>query len=269
MPKPIVLFLLGITKRSGTNYLFDLLSRHPDIETRPPLWEDYLLERIGPVVDFAAGITGLWQDWWGMDEAEANRFTRSLGSGIESFLTDRATTRYVLLKTPTVSNVRFAPLFFPRSPIILLVRDGRAVVESARLTFGTTDEEMIRSWADGGRQILEFMVGAAPSNPPRLLVRYEDLVTSTEGQLRQLFGALELDPDGYDYAGALELPVRGSSVARCGADTVHWEPVARPGDFNPLEHHRKKWTPERLATFAAIAGEVLSAFGYPHKYGTG
>jgi hypothetical protein len=29
----------------------------------PPLWQDHLLERIGPVADFAAGITGMWRDW--------------------------------------------------------------------------------------------------------------------------------------------------------------------------------------------------------------
>lgn len=269
MSEPTVLFLLGITPRSGTAYFGDLLSRHPDIKMRPPLWEDYVLERIGPVADFAAGITGLWRDMWHLDEAEANRFIRSLGGGIESFFTERATTRYVLLKTPTVDNVWFAPLFFPRSPVILLVRDGRAVVESARLSFGWTDEETTRRWAEGGHQILDFMADAAESGPPRLLVRYEELVTDTEEQLRRLFGALGLDPEAYDYARAAELPVYGSSVARGGADTVHWKPVTRPDGFNPLSHHRKNWTPQRLATFAAMAGQVLSAFGYPPEYGTG
>ena len=269
MSEPTVLFLLGITPHSGTNYFSGLLRRHLDIEMRPPLWEDHLLERIGPVADFAAGITGLWRDRWGMDEAEANRFIRSLGGGIESFFTERATTRYVLLKTPRVENVRFAPLFFPRSPVILLVRDGRAVVESARLTFDTTDEESTRYWAERGRRILDFMADAAESGPPRLLVRYEELVTDTEEQLRRLFGALGLDPDGYDYAGAGDLPVYGSSVARGGADTVHWEPVTQPDGFNPLDHHKKNWTPQRMAAFAAVAGEVLGALGYPPEYDTG
>ncbi|HZE03175.1 MAG TPA: sulfotransferase [Pseudonocardiaceae bacterium] len=270
MSDPAILFLLGITKRSGTNYLFDLLKRHPEIGIRPPLWEDYLLERIGPVAAFAADVTGLWRDWWDMDEAEAKRFTRSLGGGIESFLTKGATTRYVLLKTPTAANVQLAPVLFPRSAVVLLVRDGRAVVESARLSFGKTDEEMTRRWAEGGHQILEFMAAAGPSSPPRLLVRYEDLVTDTEGQLRRLFDALALDPEVYNYASANEIPVRGSSVARGGANTVHWEPVARPDGFNPLEHHGSgKWPPERLTAFAAVAGELLSAFGYPVEYGTG
>jgi hypothetical protein len=87
--------------------------------------EDYLLERIGPVADFAAGITKLWREW-SLDEAEANRFIRSLGGGIEVFLTEGVTARHVLLKTPTMTNVHLAPLFLPRSPVILLVRDGRA-----------------------------------------------------------------------------------------------------------------------------------------------
>lgn len=269
MSEPTVLFLLGITGRSGTVYFSELLRRHPDIKIWRPLWEDHLLEWIGPVADFAAGITEMWQDTWHLDAAEANRFIRSLGGGIESFFTEGTITRYVLLRTPTVRNVRFAALFFPRSPIVLLVRDGRAVVESARLTFGETDEEVTRYWAQGGRQILDFMADATELGPPRLLVRYEELVTNTEGQLRRVFGALGLDPEGYDYAGTAQLPVCGSSVARDGADTVHWKPVTRPDDFNPLDHHRKNWTPQRLAAFAAVAGEVLSALGYPPEYGTG
>jgi hypothetical protein len=268
MVEPTVLFLLGITKRSGTNFLFDLLRQHPDVEMRPPLWEDYLLERIGPVADFAAGITSLWRDWWDMDEAETNRFIRSLGGGIETFLTEGATSRYVLMKTPTVANVHLSPLLFPSSPVILLVRDGRAVVESARRSFGKTDEEMTRRWAQGARQILNFLAEVSPSDPPRMLVRYEDLVASTEAELRRLFSALGLDPQNYDYAGAAELPVRGSSVVRGGAETVHWKPIPRPDGFNPLEHHGK-WAPERLAAFAAVAGDALRAFGYPPKYGVG
>jgi hypothetical protein len=270
MPEPLSaptpVFLLGITKRSGTNFLFDLLRRHPEIEMRLPLWEDYLLERLGPVADFRASglssVTGLWREWWGMGQAEADRFVRALGAGVESFLLDGATSRFVLLKTPTPANVRLAPLLFPRSPVILLVRDGRAVVDSARLSFGKTDEETTRRWADGGREILEFLAAEDhKAGPARLLVRYEDLVTDTEHQLRRVFGALGADPEAYDYAGAATLPVRGSSVARGGAREVHWEPVARPEDFDPLSHH-PAWEPTRLAAFTEVAGPVLKSFGY-------
>jgi hypothetical protein len=267
---PTPVFLLGITKRCGTNYLFDLLRRHPDTEMRPPLWEDYLLDRVGPLVDFTSSVTGLWREWWDMGQTEADRFVRAVGAGIESFLVEGATTRFVLLKTPTPANVHLAPLLFPRSPVILLVRDGRAVVESARLSFGKTDEEMTRRWAEGGRRILDFLADdrrpqeSGPS-PARLLVRYEDLVTGTERELRRVFAALGADPEAYDYAGAASLPVRGSSVARGGARELHWEPVARPESFDPLSHH-PAWEPARLAAFAEVAGEVLAAFGYPEVY---
>ncbi|WP_431045388.1 sulfotransferase family protein [Streptomyces sp. P1-3] len=267
---PTPLFLLGITKRSGTNFLYDLLCRHPDIEKRPPIWEDYLLDHAGPLTDFTSSVTGLWREWWDMGKAEADRFVRAVGAGIESFLVEGATTRFVLLKTPTPANVHLAPLLFPRSPVILLVRDGRAVAESTRLTFGNTDEETARRWADGGRQILDFLAdGRQPEesgeSPARLLLRYEDLVTGTERELRRVFAALGADPEAYDYAGVASLPVRGSSVARGGAREVHWEPVARPESFDPLSHH-PAWEPARLAAFAEVAGEVLAAFDYPEVY---
>jgi hypothetical protein len=63
--EPTVLFLLGVTQRCGTNFLFDLLQRHPDIDTYntyPPIGEDYIFQRIGPLVEFASSITGLWHN---------------------------------------------------------------------------------------------------------------------------------------------------------------------------------------------------------------
>jgi hypothetical protein len=259
--EPTVLFLLGVAKRCGTNFLFDLLKRHPDIDVRPPISEDYILHRIEPLIHFATNITELWQDWWQLDESETRRFVQLLGNAIESFLVEGRSARYVLVKTPSAANVHWAPLVFPRSPLIFLVRDGRSVCESTQRTFGKSVEEITRRWVDSGKLILDFLERYAEGTVPYLLVRYEDLVTDTEAQLRRVFEQLGLDAGCYDFAAASSIPVRGSSVLRGGASEVHWDPVEKSPDFDPLSRYRH-WDRASLEAFMAAAGDVLEAFGY-------
>jgi hypothetical protein len=261
LARPTMLFLIGVTPRCGSNYLFDLLRQHPDIDTRPPIMEDFILHRSQPLIDFATGITTEWEERWQLEPAESGRFLRLLGEAIESFLVRNSTAHYILVKTPSPVNVQLAPLLFPRSPVVLLIRDGRAVAESTRLSWGTPIDETARQWAENGRLMLNFLRNDGGSTLPRLLVRYEDLVTDTEAQLRRLLKGLDLDAERYDFDRAAALPVRGSSVLRGGADQVHWDPISRTPDFDPIRRHHG-WGCEETERFAAVAGDVLAEFGY-------
>ncbi len=57
------IFILGISERSGTNFLFHLLCLHPDCDPGGPIWENYLTLNL--------------QSWSGTPR-------RSIGSGIRN-----------------------------------------------------------------------------------------------------------------------------------------------------------------------------------------
>jgi hypothetical protein len=93
-----------------------------------------------------------------------------------------------------------------------------------------------------------------------LVVRYEDLVTDNAAQMHRILAFLRLDPAGYDFDAAAAMPVRGSSTLKAQGG-LHWKPVPKTHDFNPL--NRAAGWPARLnRKFLATAGMYQQLLGY-------
>lgn len=284
MTEPV--FLLGVAPRSGTNYLEDLLAVHPDCGIGIPLREDHLLAHAEPLLDYVDTVAATWQTKgrWGFQQGHADDLARSIGKGVIDFLVSQVderrrlteppdtlpgiadafkfNPRYVIAKTPRPTNIGSFHRLFPDSPLLILVRDGRAVVESSMRSWGYRFDTAVRQWVIGARAITEYLRSADPQR--HLLLRYEDLVEDPERQLDRVFGYLQLDPSVYDFERALNRPVRGSSTVRPagGADRVDWEPVDRPADFDPRERF-SNWTSDQHARFNHLAGDLSTELGYP------
>ncbi len=151
--------------------------------------------------------------------------------------------------------------FFPTAQVIILARDGRAVVESCVRSFGWDLDLAARRWATAARTGLGFLASRGPHDPSVRLVRYEDLVVDCPGQMRRLLRFLDLDTAEYDFAAAEHLPVRGSSVFHGGKPQVHWDPVERTDGFDPLRRS-EHWSLPQHERFAWLAGREQVALGY-------
>jgi hypothetical protein len=256
------IFILGITPRSGTNYLWDLLRLHPSCgAARHPVREDLFLEHAEHLTRFAAEVRSSWDPKWGVfEDGIENELLAALGDGLLGFLTVDPQRR-LLTKSPSVRNLdRFFELF-PRARLLILVRDGRSVVQSCMATFGWEFERAAREWASAGSQILRF-IDAATDDATFRLVRYEDLLDDLEGTMRGILAYLDLDPAAWDLEAARRLPVRGSSVDfGPGHDKIHWDPVERTADFDPRRRWGS-WSPGMLERFAWIGGVPMRRFGY-------
>lgn len=273
---PAPIFLFGVLERSGTNFLSDLLCLHPSCRPAHPLDEDFLLFRADLLQEYARGTAAKWHPEWGQAEPWADRLLASLGRGVLEYLCDtvepgpavesRDPAPRILTKTPSVKNLPLFPDLFPGQPAVVLMRDGRAVVESGVRSFGFAQEEQTRKWAWAAR-VIEETVGTECSArsfdaaSPFLLVRYEDLVTRPEKELRRIFEFTGLDPTLYDFDSVEALPIRGSSTFRGAGDDVNWKPVERSHDFDPLRRW-SEWTPAQHDRFNWIGGPQLIAFGY-------
>lgn len=122
------LFIIGVLNRSGTNYLGDLLRILPEFEM-PTLKEDYVLEHAACLGEYVAKSAHRWRS---IDNAEGTML-RCLGDGILSFLRlgcCRHDSR-ILVKTPRPYGLDKFPELFPSAKALLLIRDGRDIVESA------------------------------------------------------------------------------------------------------------------------------------------
>ena len=256
------IFIHGILPRSGTNYLCDLLLLHPDcVRGREPVREDLFLDHSDHLVAFTKAVRGAWDPRWGAFSPDlSDRLCAGIGEGLVSFLwADRS--RRLVTKSPSVRHLSRFFTFYPWARLLVLVRDGRSVVQSGMHTFGWDFDRACRMWSEAADAIRHFQQAESARADRWRLVRYEDLVDDPEGQLRRLFEFLALDPATYDFKAARELPVRGSSAfGREGRD-VHWELVARDASFAPKERWRS-WRPQQLDRFHWLAGSQLRELGY-------
>lgn len=262
--RPILIF--GLTPRTGTNYLWDLIRLHSACAPgREPIREDFFLECSDLLTEFVDSARSRWDPTWGaVSEQAVAELYASLGAALLGFLTVDDDRRLVT-KNPSVNGIDQVFRFFPTAHVIVLVRDGRAVVESCVRTFGWDADLAARRWAAAASIALRFLDGRAADDPGVRMVRYEDLAADPRRQMTQLLSFLRLDTADYDLSAAERLPVRGSSVFLGGKAQVHWEPVERTRDFDPLQRWAN-WSAEQHKRFAWLAGREQVALGYGLDY---
>jgi protein-tyrosine sulfotransferase len=256
------IFIHGILPRSGTNFLCDLLLLHPDCaRAQEPVREDLFLDHSDHLVAFANAARAAWDPSWGTFGADLpDRLYAGIGEGLVSFLwNDRE--RRLVTKSPSVRNLNRFFKFYPWARLLVLVRDGRSVVQSGMDTFGWDFDRGCRAWSAAADEICRFQHAQLARADRWRIVRYEDLLDDTERQLRAMFEFLELDATQYDFEAALRLPVRGSSAFGRQGRRVHWELVEKNTSFAPKERWRS-WSAGQLERFDWLAGDQLRRFGY-------
>jgi protein-tyrosine sulfotransferase len=256
------IFVHGIMPRSGTNFLWELLLLHPDCSRpRAPVREDLFLDHSDHLAAFIEAAHRAWDPAWGTFGPDvAEQFYSALGEGLVSFLwADRS--RRLVTKSPSVQHLDRFFSFYPWARLIVLVRDGRSVVQSAMDTFGWDFDRACRAWSQAADTVRRFQEAERERAARWRLVRYEDLIDDTVGQMRALLDFLELDATRYDFEAACTQPVRGSSAFGRDGRAVHWNAVPRDASFTPKERWRS-WSAEKLERFDWLAGDQLRALGY-------
>ena len=283
------IFVLGIAERSGTTYLQDLLRLHPDCDVGGvELDEDHLVAHSDLLVQYVTLISRHWKGAVGVDqlEKEKGQLYECLGAGLVNFLNSRLDSRVLLCgkslrtkavrrlvtKTPSVTNLHYFFKIFPHAPLLIIIRDGRAVVESSVKTFYRSYEQATREWARQARTILRFCAETQGDNK-YVIIKYEDLYNDPERELRKILSFLRLDVGAYNLTAAVNLPLRGSSSLRREAGDVwrkgvapgiHWAAVQKTAEFNPLTRW-SYWSRAKHERFNWIAGNYLSELGYARR----
>jgi hypothetical protein len=272
--EPTPLFVFGVCQRTGTHFLHDLLTLHPDCDTFGhdlPEWasrpEDWLWAYADAFERYLDQVGRHWRPEWDFGTAR-EVIIRSMGEALDRSVVqlwarsaEPTTTppRYVVTKTPSTRNLTLLLRALPGRRTVVIVRDGRDVVESGRRTWKRSYERWMRIWREGADDLLAAL--DSDGGDAIVVVHYEDITRDLEGALRPMFVALDLDPDVYDWAAASSLPVSGSSTFRPDHGRVTWEPVQ--ADRQKLQAPRWDAWPRRLRLrFAHVAGAQMRALGY-------
>jgi hypothetical protein len=276
-PPHKICFLFGIDYRSGTNHLYQLLRLHPNCIGLEPIWEDFLLHHSKLLETYVASVFNSWNPAWQVDRRVGTQkdLLRELGKTLELFLLrqtslqsdkseplNRSVPPCYVTKTPSVEGLNRFFSLFPNAIPIVLVRDGRSVVESGMRSFGWDFIQQATRWKHRARIILEFQDYLRDSSLPGLVIRFEDLITDEKKTLTNVFHQLAIDPGLYDFQKAQTLKVLGSSDTSISQGTLHWRSTDKPVDFSPIRRF-EHWTPEQHRQFNEIAEEELRLFGYP------
>jgi sulfotransferase family protein len=264
MPEPNPILVVGISRRSGTNFLASLLQLHEDCAApAAPVLEDHLLRDLPVLREYTARAAARWPRRWG-DRASAHaRLERHLGDGLAAFLHDGVDAPRVVSKTPSPEHLDHYPSVLPNAYVLVLLRDGRSVVDSLRHGFRFSFRKAVDEWVTGARAILDFEHQVLPAQPKLRVrfVRFEAIVADPEAQLRELFEFCDLDPSRADFDAARNAPVIGSSYARTESGRMTWQPMARDEDFAPAARFAN-WTATKRARFDWLAGTEQRALGY-------
>lgn len=272
------IFILGIVQRSGTNYLNNLLLKHPDVRSPGIVWEDFYLAPADHLNAYANSLQPSWSTDWSAQLQAAlgpDAVLRHLGDGLIRLMESQY--RYcveagtqeppsgqpisLVTATPNTRNLDQFLRIFPDAAPLLIVRDGRAVVESGVRSFDWDYEEAMRMWARSGQRILDFC--GHPEHAGRyLLTRFETLFLEPKDEMRRILDFLKLDGDRFDFNVCDTLGVMGSSdLKQSGSASLHWKYVDKPKGFNPLAR-ASHWPEAMRQRFLYIAGATMTALGY-------
>lgn len=261
-------FIFGVARRSGTNFLFQLLLLHKACRAGDVVLEDFFLAHADILEQYADTVYRSWNRRWRAQLDSPDLLLKYLGDGLTSFLDAESLkanqsgeeSARVVTKTPSVRNLSLCMKLFPDVKPIIIVRDGRAVVESSVRSFRRNYEEITHEWTDAVAEIQALMKSQPVDR--YLLVRYEDLQQNTEAEVRRILAFLELDPAQYDFEAMRELPVFGSSqIVAEGDGKVHWE-GNKFADFDPNKRWQH-WDQSLHERFNRIAGSAMAQFDYP------
>jgi len=259
-------FIIGIMNRCGTNYLCDILRLHPAFKPPRLVVEDYALKHVDLLIKYAEQTYRRWgHGKMPIDEQTKARLIGALGGGIVSFLGEQLDTHYrILTKTPSPDNVDKFFMLFPDAKLLVLVRDGRDVVESAAKSWRRVPKPYwMRQWALGARSILTFKegVGRGLEGSRWALVRYEDLIERNEETVRRILELLDLDTSSFNWDQLPSLPLRGSSAHFGDEGHLNWRLLPKPNNFRPVGRW-SNWGALQKSMFKMIAGRELIRLGY-------
>ena len=179
-------------------------------------------------------------------------------------------------KTPIyVKNMRKIEKTLPEARFIHVIRDGRDVALSRwKRTLGDKDPAPASQVAEGWQRRIRRAQKQGSKLNHYLELRYEDLVTDTEPNLRKISEFLELDWDPvilryYEHAAermaemARDLPATDGKPTRPGEERMQAHAMTqKPPDPSAMYRWKEKMSPDDVAAFDAAAGELLSELGY-------
>lgn len=256
-----VIFIHGILRRSGTNFIGELIRLHPDLVAYPnKIYEAPFLRTTGWLIKAQEEFFSEYQR--NREQIGERDFLPVFGSAFVAYLNAFVPeNKQILLKVP---GVQFLPYFFsifPNEKLLIIIRDGRDVVQSTVRTWPQRKfTDVCREWSEAARNIISFADTFTSKSDSFLIAKFEDAVADSKNFVSRVGSHFGLDMERYPYEKLKEVPVKGSSSLKQDGKMT-WKPIERPRYFNPVGRW-SEWDSKLKKKFKNICGQTLIETGY-------
>jgi Sulfotransferase family len=292
--RPPVPFIVGVG-RSGTTMLRLMLDAHPDLAIPPEThFVPDLIDAIegGATPEQTVEVMTAVRQWGDLHTDPADVVARwrrldsfepgpALRAFYEMYAERQGKPRYGE-KTPAyVKNMLKIEGAMPEARFIHVIRDGRDVALSRwKRTLGGKDPAPAGQVAETWQRRIRRAQRHGHKLSHYLELRYEDLVTDTEPNLRRISEFLDLPWDPrmltyYENAAermsemARDLPATDGKPTRPGEERMQAHAMTqKPPDPAAMYRWKEKMAPADVAAFDAAAGDLLRDLGYEVGAGT-
>jgi hypothetical protein len=224
------IFIHGITQRSGTNFLNQLILLHPKCkQPDTKIRENWFLYHGEPLFNYINTLEKQWNHrTWQGDDFEIMGLKSKVGNAFVEFLASDIKNQndYLVSKTPKVKNISFFYELFPLGKLLIIVRDPKDVIASTYKSWGVQPASVIKEWNNAAITIQNFEKTTTEKN--YMLIRYEDLISDTKTNIIKLLEFCNLDKDEYPWEKVKSLPIFGSS------EGDEWKVLEKKPDFKPI-----------------------------------
>lgn len=258
-----LIFIIGVSHRTGTAYLNSLLTKHPLCGVSRIPGEDYLLYSSELITDYVSNVVSMWNTL-ASEQPLGEEFLPAVGKGLTEFITPETNKgKRIISRAPLPYGAVNHSKLFPGAKVILIIRNGQDLTESHLRSFNYRFEFVVRKWIKGMREI-ERIRDTSKAGQVHV-IKYEELYTNTKAQMKTILDFLDLDENVYDYEAAANAEVIGSSDVKIRTGNLHWNPVPKYEEFKPLERSAS-WSKWRHYRFNYLAGDISRSHGYMLKH---
>lgn len=242
------IFVVG-APRSGTSMMQWSLRQHPD------LWGGQESDFFVPLIEGARAAYGFGTvrgdlHWLSGQHVSWEEFVGRVGDGMNALYVSRSGGKRWVEQSPIYTlHLDTMVQMFPGARFIYMLRDGRSVVHSLRnFVHPMSHDEAIATWIAYTEAALAFADSADGS--AMLTVRYEDVVSDTEAELRSIYAFLDV-------------PFAAASVdfitSRRPINSSFADESSSRAKLGP---RWSSWTAAECESFAGSAGSLTIALGY-------
>lgn len=289
--KQSLIFVAGISARSGTTYLLRLLVTHPDVCRPQGHWELPLFDVADKFVEFHKAF--LRRRHSERLDYSMDQFAGCFGKGLMQLLIERVlpsdrAARYLLHKNPGTRGIEHFSRFFPDGKLVFILRDGRDCVNSLLAAEGFRNNSWRRlrknswwnlnrlrhiylytqEWTKSARRILAYV---AQPDADCLVVKYEDLHRDPKLVLRRVAAHIDVAVSDHWLNEIANMPVKGSNFYGLDGSTkentghtnwTNWKEMPKTAEFNPIGRWRGSWSSLDKLVFNKVAGCEMRELGY-------